>query len=51
MEKKKYVNPMVRKGKSRVTIVVCKSAACSGGSTHTQTTYRSAQVVTLKKAS
>lgn len=50
MEKQKYVEPIVRKGKSKVSIIVCKKAACSGGSSHTATTYMLTNVVTLKKA-
>lgn len=51
MEKMHFIEPVVKKGKSKVSIVVCKRAACSGGSTHTVTTYKLAQTVTLKKAS
>ena len=50
MTKKKYVAPVVRRGKSKVTVIMCKSAACSGGSTHSQTIYKSAQVISLKEA-
>lgn len=51
MEKNKFVEPVVRKGKSKVSVVVCKRAACSGGSTHSVAVYKAAQVVTLKKVS
>lgn len=51
MEKKKFVEPVVRKGQSKVSVIVCKKAACSGGSTHSVTIYKATQVVTLKKAS
>lgn len=51
MEKRIFNKPVIRKGKVQLSAIVCKRAACSGGSSHTATTYKSTQIVTLKKVS
>ena len=51
MPKKTFTKPTMRKGKVQVSTIICKKAACSGGSTHSVTIYKCAQEVRAKKVS
>lgn len=50
MEKKKFENPELRKGDIELSYIICKSANCSGSSSHKFYVRDSADIVSDSKA-
>lgn len=49
MKKQSFSKPIIMQGKEKVQPIICKRAACSGGSSHLATKYKYTTVVKSQK--